>query len=150
MKNNRQQASATRRKVFSGVAIARVVLLTGLIACSPVACGRTKAIKLAFFYMEICPACEDYQRAERIAGYVTAAWREHKHVEGENFNIVSPQHVDALEALVKEHNLPDLKNEIPVLIANTSYYVGYDDIEEAVLHVLEEGALPPQGTADTP
>ena len=118
------------------------ILLIGFAACTLVGCSKTKPIDLAFFYMEICPACETYQKAESIAGYVAAAWREHKHVKGRSYNIATPQHVDALRTLIKERGLPDLIGAIPVLIVDSTYYLGYDDIEKAVRHVLAEGTAP--------
>ena len=121
----------------------KYILLIGLAVCSLVGCSGPEPIDLLFFYMEICPACETYKKADRIAGYVTAAWREHNHVKGKNYNIVTPQHIDTLKGLIEERGLPDLASAIPVLIINSTYYLGYDDIEKAVRYVLDEGTLPP-------
>ena len=73
---------------------------------------------------------------------MASAQRNHKHVSSVSYNIVSPQHVAELVKLVEERGLPDLVNSIPVLVANSSYHLGYEDIEKAVLHVLREGTLP--------
>jgi len=105
--------------------------------------GRAEGpeIDAEFFFMEICPLCETYQTAEQIAGQLATASREHKNITTRSYNLVRPDGGERLVAIIEERGLPDISYLSPVLIVNTTYIVGYEEIEAAVEELLETGDL---------
>jgi hypothetical protein len=98
-------------------------------------------IDAAFFYMEICPACENYQLADRLNGQLYSASKKYGNVTGKSYNVATPQHATKLIEIVEERGLPDIAYLSPVLIVNTSYIVGYEEIEVAIQEIHDTGDL---------
>ncbi len=120
-----------------------VVILCVLLAGDVFAGGRPEGpdIDAAFFFMEICPGCENYQLADRLTGMLIGASRKYRNVTAKGYNVATPGHGSALVELVEERGLPDLAYLSPVLIVNTSYIIGYEEIEVAVQELYETGDL---------
>lgn len=98
-------------------------------------------IDAAFFYMEICPACENYQLADRLAGQLYSASKKYRNVIAKGYNVATPQSATKLVEIVEERGLPDIAYLSPVLIVNTTYIVGYEEIEAAVQEIYDTGDL---------
>lgn len=84
-----------------------------------------------FFYEEICPSCDTYQAAERIAGDL-AGLNATDRFKADSYNIADPRNRRKLLEALEQRQLPDISRSLPILLVNDRYMVGYDEIREAV------------------
>jgi hypothetical protein len=105
-------------------------------------CESPQRVQLAFFFSEICPSCEDYERAEHIAGVVLEL-AGNRRITGEIHNIVSQEAQDRLEEVIRERGTPDVSLSLPILFVDDRYVVGYEEIEEELAGLRESYARRP-------
>ena len=130
---------------MSKVAVRAVVTFLLLVVFSSVlfAGGRQEdpGIDAKFFYMEICSACETYQLADLLSGLLVSASRKYGNVTAKGYNVAAPQNSDVLRETIEERGLPDIAYLSPVLIVNSIYIIGYEEIEVAVQELYDTGDL---------
>jgi hypothetical protein len=104
-----------------------LVLSIGLFSLS--SCGENKeaggTADLHFFYLELCPGCEDYETAERISASVIG-------LGGKALNIIHDEDAMTMKELLTGKNLADISHSLPILIVEDQYYVGYEEISDIV------------------
>lgn len=96
-------------------------------------------VEIVFFYDEICPSCEDYARAEDIAGQVVSLGRWTQRVKAEAYNAAAEIGSTRLNAYIVQHGLPDVSGSVPLLFVGREYTVGYEEIEAAVAQLTAKG-----------
>ena len=99
-------------KVFLGM------LIFVTLSCSP---KGTDKQDILFFYLETCPSCDDYKKAEELSGLVG---------KGASYNVANPENGKILRKVLEEKNLPDISRSLPILIMGEEYINGYEPIEE--------------------
>ena len=137
MCERRTSVSSVRRSV------PLLVALLALFSTIAYAGGQPEGpeIDAAFFYMEICPAFENYQLADRLNGQLYIASKKYRNVTGNSYDVATPQHATKLVEIVEERGLQDIAYLRPILIVNTSYIVGYEEIEVAIQEIHDTGDL---------
>ena len=100
-----------------------------VLGAAPAGCTRSgEPERVAFFYQEVCPSCEDYQRAERIAGRVFTLGRRSRAITAEAHNLLDQPSLDRLEEVLRQAGLPDISRSVPLLVVNDRYIVGYEEM----------------------
>jgi hypothetical protein len=102
-------------------------------------CSSPDPVEVVFFYDEICPSCEDYIRAEEIAGRVVSLGRTNRAVSAEAHNTAIPSGQSRLAEYIEKHRLPDVSASAPLLFVDEEYTVGYEEIEAEVSRLLDRG-----------
>jgi hypothetical protein len=104
-----------------------------------VSCEKVEPVELAFFYMEVCPGCEAYQRAETLGGFVVTLGQT-KEYTGEVWNLGHGDQKGSthLFEILDKYELPDISYSLPLLFIGSDYYVGYEEIEEKLRSLLED------------
>jgi len=101
-------------------------------------CIRSEKIPLAFFYLETCPGCDSYIRAEELSGLVEKLNRTRSYAgSSRNMAVGSGEANEELMKAIEDRGLPDISYSLPLLFIGDDYYVGYEDIEKA-LNLLTE------------
>lgn len=95
--------------------------------------------EIYFFYMEHCPGCETYIMAENINEMISEISKKNRDTIGESYNIISDENALYMKALLEEKKMSEIAHAIPLLIINSDYYVGYDDIIERLTKLQVEG-----------
>ena len=98
-------------------------------------------IDVAFFYQEICPSCEGYQKAEEIVSTLLAAGKAFKHVTAASYNTFTPAHAEKYTEILAERDLMNISHIDTVLIVDSRYIVGYEEIEIAVNELRNTGRI---------
>ena len=102
-------------------------------------CQKEPGISLAYFYLEVCPGCESYIKAEALSNTVAELVKSGRY-EGRSWNMghASEESGDILMKMIEERNLPDISYALPLLFVGDDYYVGYEDIESTLSRLQEE------------
>ena len=95
-------------------------------------------MEIAFYYMELCPGCDSYQKAEMLRGMVFSMTMT-KTYTGESYNMGHGDNEasDTLFENFEKRGLPDISYSLPLLFVGDEYFVGYDEIEEKLRLLLE-------------
>jgi len=95
--------------------------------------GKETVVKtdLHFYYLELCPGCEEYEEADRMA-------REVRDLGGEAFNLIGDDEASAMKKLLEERGLSDIAHALPLLIQGKSYLVGYEEIDREIRQLREQ------------
>lgn len=98
-------------------------------------CADEKTAKVErdinFYYMELCPGCESYEAAERIAGTVIR-------MGGKASNIIHDEDARAMKELLESKGLENLSHVLPLLVTEEGYFVGYEEIEAEANRIATE------------
>ncbi|MBT3272038.1 MAG: hypothetical protein HN368_02700 [Spirochaetales bacterium] len=89
--------------------------------------------------MEICPSCEDYQKAEDIAETLASAAKRYTNISAKSYNMALSENAEKYAAVLIERELPDISYLSTVLIVNNEYVIGYEEIEIAANHMRKTG-----------
>ena len=104
-------------------------------------------VDAAFFYKEICPSCENYQKAEELAGLLVRAKKRYSHVTAKSYNTALSANAEKFKVILAERGIPDISYLGTVLVVNGEYIVGYEEIEIVVKHLRETGIfIAPEGS----
>jgi len=118
-----------------------VTLVLAVLAVALASCRARETIDVQFYYMETCPGCETYQAAERIAGMVASLGARRGFITSGSYNVINQDFGNRLVTLLRERELPDVSYSLPILVIDDSYVVGYEEIEEEMLRLLDEYPL---------
>lgn len=86
---------------------------------------------LHFFYLELCPSCDEYVAAEKMAEKV-------EEIGGHALNIIQDKDAIAMKDVLEGKGLADIARSLPLLIEGDRYFVGYDDIEAELVRLSKE------------
>ncbi len=102
-------------------------------------CRKEPGIPLAYFYLEVCPGCESYIKAEALSNTVAELVKSGRY-EGRSWNMghSSEDSGAILMNMIEERNLPDISYALPLLFVGDDYYVGYEDIESTLSRLQED------------
>lgn len=106
------------------------ILSIFILSCS----GKEKtepSADLQFFYLELCPGCEEYETADRLAEQVRS-------LGGTASNIIHDEDAAAMKKLLEEKGLERIAHALPLLLVEKNFFVGYEDIESEILRLKEE------------
>ena len=106
-----------------------VIFYLLILAYSGCSNNTPKARDLVFFYMETCPSCENYQRAEKLGSRIFNLNKKSQW-NGAAYNVANPENGAKLKKILTEKKLPDISRSLPLLILDNEYYNGYEAIEE--------------------
>ncbi len=120
-----------RKTCYPALLFALVLLLSG--------CSRTEPTPVAFFFIEVCPGCESYRKAEELNGLVIAlnASKEYRG-RGWNMGFGTEEANRELMGNMETRNLPDISYALPLLFLGEEYHVGYEDIEKILRERVAE------------
>jgi len=97
--------------------------------------------EIAFFYLETCPSCEDYELAENLTLKMeNAAKKGHfpwKTVTVTSNNVLTQKQVDDLKEYIDSRGLPDVSLSLPLLFVNNEIVIGYEEIEKLIDGLIE-------------
>ena len=114
----------------------RIALLAITCLFLGAACNRSRTeieiVDVQFFHDEICPSCETYQTAMDIGGALTSLSQKRKDLSVEIHNMIDPQTPAVLKEQLELRGLPDVSRSIPILLIDSTYVSGYENILEAV------------------
>lgn len=97
-----------------------------LLSCSE---DKVAEADIHFFYLELCPSCDEYVMAEELAESVIQ-------LGGKSRNIIHDDDAVIMRDLLTEKKLADISHSLPLLIMENEYFVGYEEIS-AVVDSLE-------------
>ena len=80
---------------------------------------------LHFFYLELCPSCEEYVMAEELAASVLT-------LGGKALNIIHDDDAKKMKEILTEKNLADISHVLPLLVIKDTYAVGYEEISDKI------------------
>ena len=120
----RVSAMSYKRYIIPLIFLSLLILSCGV--------GKKSATKtdLHFYYLELCPGCEEYEEADRMASEV-------RELGGEAFNLIGDEEAAAMKKLLEERGLSDIAHALPLLIQGESYLVGYEDIDREIRRLTE-------------
>jgi len=98
------------------------------------ACSREPKSLLAFFYLELCPGCDSYIRADQIKAEMLGMSKKYLI---KTVNLVTEENFRELKAVIEQQKLPDISRSLPLLVFKGQYVNGYDSIETK-LHEIGE------------
>ena len=101
-----------------------LLILTLILTLS---CSERERVDLLFFYLEICPSCDDYQMAEDFNATIRdldkrGIW------SARYYNLINPEGSEELKKVLREKSLPDVSRSLPLLIVGDEYINGYENI----------------------
>lgn len=98
-------------------------------------CSRNDTDKVSrdlyFFYMELCPSCEEYQFADELASRVTD-------MGGTALNIILDEDALKMKEILTEKGLSRISHVLPLLVEGEEYTVGYEDIFKKIETLSKE------------
>jgi len=109
------------------------LLIILLIFCFVTSCsgGKRAEADIYFFYLELCPGCEDYENAERLSASVLK-------LGGKAVNIIHDEDAKMMKDILTAKNFEDISHSLPLLIVEDTYYVGYEEISDIVKSLEED------------
>ncbi len=113
-----------------------IFFISFLISCS----GKREEVAqtdVYFFYMELCPSCEEYIMAEKLSEEITTLIKKNKAFNGEILNIIHDDDAKKMKAILTEKNLAQISHVIPLLVVKDSYFVGYEEISAKVEELIQ-------------
>lgn len=109
-----------------------LIMILSLISCSRAESEAKAASRdLHFFYMELCPSCEEYEFAEDLAARVSG-------LGGSALNIIMAEDASEMKEVLTEKGLADVAHVLPLLVEGSEYTVGYDDIAARIDSLSKE------------
>ncbi len=116
--------------VFHG--IFRIITLTVLTVTLAGCMNQEDQASLLFFYLESCPSCDDYKKAEELSELLEKMDKSRQWKTG-SYNLAIPENMPKLKATLEEMALPDISRSLPLLILDDTYINGYEEIEKTLL-----------------
>lgn len=110
------------KRIIILIAAISSLLLIG--SCSR-AEAKTASADIHFFYLELCPSCEEYEMAEDLAAQVAK-------MGGRSLNIIMAEDAEEMRAVLTEKGLADIAHVLPLLVEGKKYMVGYDEIAQRI------------------
>lgn len=107
-----------------------IVFLISLLSCTEKV--TTPQRDLYFFYMELCPSCDEYVMAEGLSETVNNMVKKNKSFSGEAFNIILDEHAKKMKEILTEKNLEQISHVLPLLVVDEEYFVGYEEISDKI------------------
>jgi hypothetical protein len=92
---------------------------------------------LLFYFFETCPSCDDYILAEEFNEKINQL-NKRSEWKGSHHNLVVPENVNLLKETLKEKQLPDVSRSLPLLIIDSEYINGYEQIGLKLDELLAE------------
>ena len=93
---------------------------------------------MLFFYLELCPSCESYRKAEMLASRVLSLGREQRRIEAIAYSMFHPKSEEVMATMLTERGWEEAIGLVPLLITPDAYYGNYDDIE-LILDTFKKG-----------
>jgi len=111
------------RKLFA------VIILT-MVSFSCAEEKKPAEADIHFFYLELCPGCDDYVLAERISAEVLS-------IGGTALNIIHDEDANRMREILTEKKLQEISHVLPLLVIEDSYIVGYEEIVKKLEELTE-------------
>lgn len=86
---------------------------------------------LYFFYLELCPSCDEYVAAEKMAEKV-------EKLGGQASNIIGDEDAKVMKEVLDIKGLADISHSLPILIEGDEYLVGYEEISAEIDRLFTE------------
>ena len=115
-----------------------VAILVSVFVLFCFGCTRGEVTDARFYYLEICPGCESYKTAERIATRLHGAARRNRLFEAQATNMLDASALPELVSELERRGLPDISRSVPILLIDDRYHIGYEDIEKAIAEIEVE------------
>ena len=80
---------------------------------------------IQFFYLELCPSCNEYVLAENLAEKVLS-------LGGKALNIIHDDDAKTMKSILTEKHLADISHVLPLLVIENEYFVGYEEIADTL------------------
>ena len=93
--------------------------------------------EILFFYMESCPSCDEYRKAEELSAILQKMDRS-RDWDTASYNIAIPENMPKLKDALRDRTLPDISRSLPLLIIDKGYINGYGEIEQTLLEFSTE------------
>ena len=103
-----------------------------------IACERKARLTLTFFYLEVCPSCKTYQRAENILSRLSRLQSESRYIVRQTYQLLSKETKELFLQHATKNKVPGGKRYVPILFVDDRYFYGYDEIEGALSEMEEE------------
>ena len=110
--------------------------IAAISAIAALGCRSPDPIDIAFFYLEACPACETYQKAEEIGRIINELDRRYRHISGTVRSMMNPGAAEEMRVALKGLEVDGPISE-PLLIVGNEVFTRYEEIEERVRAIAE-------------